>query len=213
VGRLLTILDKQKVTPATKTIRVRVAAEKDFDPLTDMDVDSLRFGASEEVNFGRGARAIKTERSGKDLIVTFDAAGLGLTDHNFAAKLLGKTSRGKLLFGYARLPWVNYLEPALSARMPRVTRKGDGFEMAVEVQNFGQVASKPAPIRVAICGDDRDTLVASGTVPALKSFEKATVALSCRERFQAGQFYELKVVLLPDGQEPVTLQGKATLVP
>jgi len=213
VGRLLTILDKQKVTPATKTIRVRVAAEEDFDPLTDMDVDSLRFGASEEVNFGHGAKPIGAERSGKDLIVTFDAAGLGLTDHNFAAKLLGKTSRGKLLFGYARLPWVNYLEPALSARMPRVTRKGDGFEMAVEVQNFGQVASKPAPIRVAICGDDRDTLVASGTVPALKSFEKATVALSCRERFQAGQFYELKVVLLPDGQEPVTLQGKATLVP
>ena len=40
--------------------------------------------------------------------MTFDAAGNGITDDNFAAKLIGKTVRGKLLFGYSRLPGVDY---------------------------------------------------------------------------------------------------------
>ncbi len=213
VGRLLTLLDKRKITTGTKTVRVKVAAEKGFDPHTDMDIDSLRFGASEEVNFGRGCKAIKTERSGKDLIVTFDGTGNGITSDNFAAKLLGKTNRGKLLFGYARLSWVDYLEPALSARMPRVTKDGDAFKMAVEVQNFGQVASKPAPIRIARCADDGQMQIATGTVPALKPFEKTTVTLSCSQRFEAGDSYELKVIIQPDAQDPVTLQGKATVAP
>ena len=51
---------------------------------------------------------MKAERSGKDLIVTFDAAEHGLADDNFAAKLIGKTARGGLLFGYSRLPGVDY---------------------------------------------------------------------------------------------------------
>jgi hypothetical protein len=41
-------------------------------------------------------------------VVTFDAAGNGVTDDNFAAKLIGKTTDGKLLFGYSRLPGVDY---------------------------------------------------------------------------------------------------------
>ena len=75
VGRLLTILDKEPITEDTKTIRVRIAAEDGFDPHADVATDSLRFGASEEVNFGRGCRVAKTERLGNDLIVTFDADG------------------------------------------------------------------------------------------------------------------------------------------
>jgi hypothetical protein len=36
--------------------------------------------------------------------VTFEATGNGIADDNFAAKLIGKTTKGKLLFGYSRLP-------------------------------------------------------------------------------------------------------------
>ena len=50
----------------------------------------------------------RSEASGKSLVVLFDAAGHGFTDDNFAAKLIGKNSQGKLLFGYARLPGVDY---------------------------------------------------------------------------------------------------------
>ena len=90
---------------------------------------------------------MSTERSGRDLVVTFDGAGNGLTEDNFAAKLVGKTRRGKLLFGYARLPWLNYLEPALSARLPVIGERKGGSRIAVEVQNFGQVASEPAELK------------------------------------------------------------------
>ena len=92
VGRRLKILDTDKITADTKTIRLQILAEEGFDPHTDVDVDSLRFGAPEEVDFGGGCKAIGSEKAGKDLVVTFDAAGHGITDDNFAAKLIGKTT-------------------------------------------------------------------------------------------------------------------------
>jgi hypothetical protein len=197
VGRLLTILDEEKITAATRTIRVKIGAEDGFDPHTDIDVESLRFGASEEVNFGRGCRAVRTQRSGRDLIVTFDGTGNGITDDNFAAKLLGKTSSGKLLFGYARLPWLEYIEPAFSARKPVITPKDNGFDITVEVQNFGQVASKPADFKIVYRRNDQEVEVATGKVGALKPFEKTTVELSCGKIFEAGVSYDLKVIIKP----------------
>jgi hypothetical protein len=104
VGRLLTIVDDRPIDADTKSIHVRIAAETGFDPHTDVAIDSLRFGAAEEVNFGRGCKATKVEEVGEDLVVTFAAAGNGITDDSFAAKMLGQTSDGRLLFGYARLP-------------------------------------------------------------------------------------------------------------
>ncbi len=213
MGRLLTILDKEQITADTKTIRVKIAAEDGFNPHTNIDMDSLRFGASEEVNFGRGGKVIKTERSGDDLIVTFDGAGNGLTDNNFAAKLLGKNCSGKLIYGYARLPWLNYLEPALSPLAPIITKKDDGFNIAVEVQNFGQISSEPADIKIIYSADDRITKVAAGTIPSLKSFEKTTVELKCGKIFEAGIEYTLKVTINPDAQHPVTLERRVTPVP
>ena len=208
VGRLLTILDKQQITAGTKTIRLKITAEHDFNPYTDIDIDSLRFGASEEVNYGRGCKVLKTEESGDDLIVTFDGTGNGITDDNFAAKLLGKTSRGKLLFGYARLPWLNYIEPALSARMPKIAEKDDGFNIAVEVQNFGQVTSEPTDIKIVNCTNNQEIEIATGLIPPLKSFEKATIKLTCGKLFEAGVLYDLKVIIKPDSQYPVTLRGQ-----
>lgn len=62
---------------------------------------SLRFGSYNEVNFGRGCKVVKTEASGKDLILTFDGKGSGITPDEFAPKMIGKDKNGKLLFGYA----------------------------------------------------------------------------------------------------------------
>ena len=213
VGRLLTILDKEQITAETKTIRVKIAAEDGFNPNTDIDMDSLRFGASEEVNFGRGSKVTKTERSGDDLIVTYNGTGNGITDDNFAAKMLGKTSSGKLLFGYARLPWVNYLEPALSPLAPIITKKDNGFNIAVEVQNFGQVSSEPADIKIVYSTDDKVVEVAAGTVASLKPFQKTTVELTCGKIFEAGVAYTLKVIINPNAQYPVTLERRITPVP
>jgi len=209
-GRLMTLLNKKRIRANTKTIRVKIAAEQGFNPHTDMDMDSLRLGASEEVNFGRGCKVIKTRQSGDDLIVTFDGSGNGLTENNFAVKLLGKNSRGKVLFAYARLPWLNYIEPALSPRAPKVTRNDNGFSIAVEVQNFGQVVSKASDIKIMTRRQAVD--VAAGKVPPLKPFEKTTVELSCANLFDAGIEYTLKVVINPHAQYPVTLERKVTPV-
>ena len=206
VGRLLTILDKNPITADSKTIRVKVASEDGFDPHADIDIDSLRFGASEEVNFGRGSKAATTERSGDDLIVTFDGTGNGITGGNFAAKLLGKTRSGKLLYGYARLPWLDYLEPALSACAPTWKKTKDGFSIAVEVQNFGQVSSNPADLEVVHGTDGRFVKIADGTVPSLKPFQKTTVELTCGNIFEKGVTYKTSVIIRPDGQRSVTLQ-------
>ena len=51
----------------------------------NMHLDWLRFGAPEEVNVGTGCKAMKTERAGDDLIVTFDGAGNGITEDNATA--------------------------------------------------------------------------------------------------------------------------------
>lgn len=131
VGRQIAILNKEKIDVATETIKVRIVAEKGFNPHTDIDFGTLRFGAPEEVNFGRGGKLVELEESGNDLILTFEWRGHGLTDDNFAAKLLGKNSKGQLLFAYARLPWIDYGETGPSSQVEYDT---------IRVSDFGALA-------------------------------------------------------------------------
>ena len=194
-GLLLTILDEKPITSGTKTIRVKIQAEEGFNPQTDIDVNSLRFGASEEVNYGRGCQVLTTENAGKDLIVTFNGKGNGITKDEFAPKLIGKYKNGRMLYGYARLPYINYIEPILSARAPVFTKSGKGLECTVEVQNFGQVESKKALVEVGYKQEGKTIKVASGMVPALKPYEKTDLLLSAKDRFEEGKEYDLIVTL------------------
>ena len=188
-GLLLTVLDTKPITPNTKTIRVKIAAEEGFDPQTDIDLNSLRFGASTEVNFGKGSKVLSTAKEGKDLIVTFDAKGNGITAEEFAPKLLGKTTAGKLLYGYARLPWISYNDPILSACMPVFT--ADGRNMTIEVENFGQVTSKPAILKLEQLKDGKQTEIGQTKLPSLAPYGKTKVTLSGKSNFskeEAGNF-------------------------
>lgn len=188
-GLLLTVLDTKPITPNTKTIRVKIAAEEGFDPQTDIDLNSLRFGASTEVNFGKGSKVLSTAKEGKDLIVTFDAKGNGITAEEFAPKLLGKTTAGKLLYGYTRLPWVSYNDPILSARMPVFA--ADGRNMTIEVENFGQVTSKPAVLKLEQLKDGKKTEIGQTKLPSLAPYGKTKVTLSGKSNFskeEAGNF-------------------------
>lgn len=194
-GLLLTILDEKPITSGTKTIRVKIQAEEGFNPQKDIDVNSLRFGASEEVNYGRGCQVLTTENAGKDLIVTFNGKGNGITKDEFAPKLIGKYKDGRMLYGYARLPYIDYIEPILSARAPIFTKSGKGLECIVEVQNFGQVESKKALVEVGYKKEGKTIKVASGMVPALKPYEKTDLLLSAKDRFEEGKEYDLIVTL------------------
>ncbi|MDF7824827.1 glycoside hydrolase family protein [Pontiellaceae bacterium B12227] len=103
VPRRIELLNNDPVRPTTDVLRIKILAEEGFQPLEDVAVESLIFGAPEEVNFGRGCQVLKTEKDGEDLVVTFSGKGNGITADNFAAKCLGLTKSGELLFGYAKL--------------------------------------------------------------------------------------------------------------
>jgi hypothetical protein len=113
--------------------------------------------------------------------------------------LLGKTNEGKLLFGWSRLPGVNYIEPILSARGPRLTQTDEEQQVEVEVQNFGQVTSDQATIKVLLDTNDGDQVLASGAVPTLKPFKKTTVRLKCNRQLTEGHAPKTTVLIEDSG--------------
>lgn len=195
VGRLATILNKKKITQNANEIYLKIDAENGFDPHTDIDLNSLRFGASEDVNFGRGSKLLKTEKKGKDLILIFSGKGNGLTENNFVAKLIGKNKEGKLLFAYARLPWLNYNEPTLSARLPLFSETDDGTTINIEVQNFGQIKSEVSKVEIFLNEDDKYVLMASKKIDSLEVFEKVSLELKSSKTFEKGKSYEFKIIV------------------
>ena len=194
-GVLLTILDKKPITAQTKTIRLKIQAEDGFNPQTDIDLNSLRFGASTEVNYGRGSKLLKTETDGNDLIVTFDGKGNGMTEDEFAPKLIGKYKNGKMLYGYARLPYIDYIEPILSARAPVFVQSDKGWEGNIEVQNFGQVSSQKASVKIEYKKDGKMIKVASATVPPLTPYEKTDVRFVTKANFEKAEDYDFLVTI------------------
>ncbi|MCC8089573.1 MAG: glycoside hydrolase family protein [Rikenellaceae bacterium] len=179
-GILPTILNEKPITAKTKSIRVKIHAEEGFDPQNDIEIASLRFGASEEVNYGRGCHVVNVENDGKDIIVTFDGKGNGITEDEFAPKLIGKYSDGKMLYGYARLPYVDYLEPILSARAPVFTKENNLWTGKIEVRNFGQISSGQAVLKIELTHNGKRVKIASISVPALKPYEKTELPLSVK---------------------------------
>ncbi|QBG46892.1 hypothetical protein EGM51_05595 [Verrucomicrobia bacterium S94] len=88
--RLIEVLNKEPFFTSSADIRVKIRAESDFNPIEDIDFDSIRFGDSAAVNYGRGAKFQSLEKDGEDLILIFSGKESGLTEENFAGKLLGK---------------------------------------------------------------------------------------------------------------------------
>lgn len=192
-GLLLSVLNKKPITSSTETIRVKIRAEEGFDPQSDIDFSSLRFGSYQEVNFGRGSKVIGIELSGKDLVVIFDGQGSGITVEEFAPKLIGKSREGELLFGYASLPYVDYMPALLSSLCP-VYRK-DRNEIEVEIQNFGLSPSKKTTIRIT----QEDKTIGEKKLKPLQPYEKTKLVF----RLLKGGWKEkadCRVMFFYDGQ-------------
>ena len=147
-GLLMEVMNEIPIDASTKRIDVKIKGEDGFNPQTDLDIESLRFGSYTEVNFGRGCKAVRSKASGKDLIVTFKGKGSSITADEFAPKLIGRDTKGGPVFGYARLPYVDYRPALLSARRPIYNKEKGTVE--AEVQNFGLSASAPSEVEI-IC--------------------------------------------------------------
>lgn len=194
-GLLLTILNAKPITEKTKEIRLKIVAEEGFDPHADIDIASLRFGASSEVNYGRGCKVLATKKVGPDLVVTFDAQGNGITEDEFAPKLIGKTSSGEILYGYARLPSMDYNDPILSARIPVFTPEAKGMNLNMEIENFGQIESDKTTLKVICFIDGKKKEIGKAKVPAIKAYGKANVMLTCKPLFEKGKSYDFEIVI------------------
>lgn len=206
VGRQLTILNKKEITDKTNSIEVLVKSEEGFNAQTDMDLTSLHFGASEEVNYGRGCKLKSSRPLGKDLILVFEGEGNGFKEDNFAGKLLGKDKDGNLLFGFARLPWVDYLEAALSAKLPRI----DQNMVSVEVQNFGQIKSGKSLLSVKYLDANEYEEIGKANIPQLEPFEKTTIQIPIKKKFLNEGEIKVQVIISSDGQTSDILTGEVS---
>lgn len=207
VGKLIELIEPRKITEKTQKIKLLIKAEAGFNPHTDIDIKALRFGASEEVNYGRGSSVLATTKQGKDLLVTFNGKGNGITDNNFAAKLLGKTSQGKQLFGFTRLPWVNYMLPALSAKFPEYSLNKQKLKAEIEVENFGQVTAQATDITLEYHKNGKWLTFAQGSVPALGAYEKTTLTFWGKKIQDRNQVIDVRVSISQKKQPDATLTG------
>ena len=92
--------------------------------------------------------------------------------------------------------------------MPEITPNDNGFNLNVEVQNFGQVESQIADILVVYSKNKQEVEVAAGKVPKLESFQKTNIDLICGKLFEKDVEYDLRVIINPCDKQPVTLHGK-----
>ncbi len=193
-GVRLEVLNQEPITAKTKMIEVRFLADEQFQPQRDVDVSSLRFGSFNEVNFGRGCQAVKSRPDGNDLIVTFRGKGHGITADEFAPKLIGRTRQGALLYGYARLPYVDYQPALVSARRPEYDKEQGVLK--VEIQNFGLSASRP--MTAEVMGEEQS--FGQVEVPALQPYEAQTFTLKASLTEESAK-QTLEVVFHRDGKE------------
>ncbi len=185
-GMLLAMLNEKPITAETKEVRVLIQAEKDFKPSRDLDLKSLRFGSSEEVNYGKGSKVVGTLQKGNDMIVIFDAKACHIKGDEFAPKIIGQTKTGDMVFGYMRLPWVDYTPPILSARKP-IVRSSASLEVLVD--NYGLKTSGKSKLELYLVEGDKQRLIAHADIPAVKSYEQVKLALNTSEQLQEGKNY------------------------
>ena len=201
-GRLLTLLNQQIPNATTGEIRLRIATEPSFDPQTDLAQETLRFGAAEAVNFGGGARLVRLEKEGDDVIAVFHATGHGFKQHHFAGKLLGQTSEGKLCFGYCRLPWVKYGQAMLSANAdikPQRLPNGQ-LSFTVEVKNYGLAPSAPTQLKLRFLREGQMIHDLDAHLPTLAARAIHPVDFSLAgNKLDTAEPWQCQVVIDPDG--------------
>lgn len=177
-GMLMEVLNEEPIDGNTRTIEVLIKGEKGFKPAKELDLASLRFGSYNEVNFGRGCKAIDMKKNGKDVIVTFDGSGSGINADEFAPKLIGKNKKGEMVFGYAKLRYVNYRPAILSSMKPVYNANGKCVEIVIE--NFGLSDSKESNLTLTAA----DGTVMTADVPSLKPYAKTTVKLNADKELE-----------------------------
>jgi len=204
VERRLQLLPAGNAPASNPPVQLRILAEPDFDPAS-VDIASLRFGPAQEVNYGKGAKALEARVTEEGLTVTFESMGGEFAPTDPVAKLLGKTRGGGLVLGYVRAPGHPGLTPLLSQRPAKLDQPE---ALAVMVENFGLVPSPPTPMRTTVRNAAGREHTADATVPALAPYAGATVSVPLPPGFlEPGTKGAVTTVLRPAGLRPVELRS------
>lgn len=173
------LLEVQTVSSTGATVLVK--AEEDFNPQTDLDFASLKFGSHNKVNYGNGFSYASHVNSGNDVIITFTGASGSINSGEWAPKMLGLKTDGTIAFGYARMPEVNYRPALLSAVMPKVDQ--DNQVVSVMITNYGQSASEAMQVRVA---DNKGAVLSEGDIAPIAAYDSLQVALTPKRAIGGG---------------------------
>lgn len=206
-GRLIELTTHDKITSETNEINLLLKAEDGFNPHTDVDLKTLRFGASEQVNYGRGSTVANTKPLDDDLLIVFNGKGNGLTSDNFVGKLLGKTTTGKPLFGFARLPWLEYKISHLSSKFPEFSLNAKSLKAEVEIENFGQTSSAPTVAIIEYLHDAKWLKFASSKVPPIQPYESINITFWGKKIQQRNNTIDVRVTIDQQQQLPEILEG------
>lgn len=193
-GMLLTILNDKPITESTKKIDVRIKGEADFNPAKDIDFKTLRFGSYKEVNFGRGFTVSAVKESGNDIIVTFKGKNSGIDSDEFAPKMIGKRKDGKMIFGYAALPFVDYKPAILSANTPVYSK--DNKQISINIDNFGLSASTDTEIELLY----DDMLIAKGVLDSIEPYDCTNITFNTKPEFIPLKSKSYKVNFYKEGK-------------
>ncbi|MBN2652531.1 MAG: glycoside hydrolase family protein [Spirochaetales bacterium] len=177
---------------------VRIEAESDFFPNEEVDIELLRFGSPNSVNFGRGAKAVSSSNSGEDLIVVFESDSAEFGDDDFVGRLLGQSKSGRLIHGYARLGWVDYSGFILSSTSMKIRNSSKSAKVFIDIENFGHEDYAGGAVEVCITKKGK-TSVVKGFIPRIPAYSKVTVVLDSQSRID--YLCADKIEVIAEGQK------------
>lgn len=181
VERLVAILNTEPISTKTKEVKIRIKAENDFNPVKDIDVNSLRLGSSNSVNYGGGAKPIRTNVENGDLLVVFARKGMEILDDNYDLKLLGKSTNGSIIFAYALLPGFSE-DPASLVTLPiKIEEKDDKQVLLTSVENFGLKNSSPCQVKIFRNYAQKREIIKELAIPSLEPYEEYKIEVSVND--------------------------------
>ena len=193
-GLRMEVLNTEPISTATDEIRLKIFKETDFNPETDLNLSSLKFGSYTTVNIGGGATCTSsTTDSEGNLILTFHGANTGLENDEFAPKLIGKfadsytppypnAEAGSMCYGYARLSYINYTPAYLSPELPVVDNQS--CPTSIRIKNYGLSTSEEG-IEVKVLSPS-GVVLATGKASSLTPYAETTVELGEKSPIPAG---------------------------
>ncbi|MEM0992029.1 MAG: glycoside hydrolase family protein [Bacteroidota bacterium] len=196
--RLVEIVATEKITPQTKKVKIKIKAETGNE-VEDIDIESLRLGASEVVNHGGGVKAIASKVVNGDLELIFKWDGSQISNSNYDLKVLGKTKTGSLVLGYALLPEFSDNPAALVTLPIKIKDK----VLITEVENFGLKASTPSTLTLFRYSNQEREQVKQFSIPSLKPYERFAINFDVEKK--EGIKYE---ALITHNDEAVSLWNK-----